>query len=134
MSKETHHAPAPIPAPGVHGIAPGAAAAVRAWATGAGQHWSEVPLAAVATRRDALVAIGRALGFPDHYGINLDALYDCLTDLPDRNAAAGWVIHLNGLDGPNGLAPSERRALLDVFDAAAGDFTARGRALRVLHD
>ncbi|MEU4802668.1 barstar family protein [Actinosynnema sp. NPDC023587] len=29
----------------------------------------------------ALAAIGQALDFPDHYGQNLDALYDCLTDL-----------------------------------------------------
>ncbi|MEU6153796.1 barstar family protein [Actinosynnema sp. NPDC047251] len=29
----------------------------------------------------ALAAIGQALDFPDYYGQNLDALYDCLTDL-----------------------------------------------------
>ncbi|MEV0678159.1 barstar family protein [Actinosynnema sp. NPDC050436] len=29
----------------------------------------------------ALAAIGLALDFPDYYGQNLDALYDCLTDL-----------------------------------------------------
>ncbi|WP_121003199.1 barstar family protein [Saccharothrix australiensis] len=29
----------------------------------------------------ALAAIGEAMAFPDYYGQNLDALYDCLTDL-----------------------------------------------------
>ncbi|MBB5957776.1 RNAse (barnase) inhibitor barstar [Saccharothrix tamanrassetensis] len=29
----------------------------------------------------ALAAIGTAMEFPDYYGQNLDALYDCLTDL-----------------------------------------------------
>jgi len=29
----------------------------------------------------ALAAIGEAMGFPGYYGQNLDALYDCLTDL-----------------------------------------------------
>ncbi|WP_433269785.1 barstar family protein [Actinosynnema sp. CS-041913] len=29
----------------------------------------------------ALAAIGEAMEFPDYYGRNLDALYDCLTDL-----------------------------------------------------
>ncbi|MBW4720886.1 barstar family protein [Saccharothrix obliqua] len=29
----------------------------------------------------ALAAIGEAMDFPDYYGQNLDALFDCLTDL-----------------------------------------------------
>ncbi|MFV0450999.1 MAG: barstar family protein [Propioniciclava sp.] len=32
-------------------------------------------------RRAALLALGQALGFPDSYGTNLDALWDCLRDL-----------------------------------------------------
>jgi RNAse (barnase) inhibitor barstar len=34
------------------------------------------------TRREVLTALGEALGFPEHYGRNLDALNDCLRDLP----------------------------------------------------
>lgn len=30
-------------------------------------------------------AIAGALGFPDYYGHNLDALHDCLSDLPSRS-------------------------------------------------
>ena len=41
--------------------------------------------------RQAVVAIGAELGFPDYYGKNLDALHDCLGDL-DRPTAL--VIHV----------------------------------------
>lgn len=39
-----------------------------------------------------LAAIGRALRFPEHYGRNLDALWDCLTDLTEPTALiwADW--------------------------------------------
>ncbi len=44
------------------------------------------------THASVLAAIGRALHFPDHYGQNLDALWDCLTDLelPTALVWAGW--------------------------------------------
>lgn len=35
------------------------------------------------TPRQAHEALAMALSFPEYYGHNLDALYDCLTDLPD---------------------------------------------------
>lgn len=35
------------------------------------------------TPQDAHRALKEALGFPDYYGHNLDALHDCLTDLYD---------------------------------------------------
>lgn len=34
------------------------------------------------TRAELLTAVGEALAFPEHYGRNLDALNDCLRDLP----------------------------------------------------
>jgi RNAse (barnase) inhibitor barstar len=41
------------------------------------------------TRAEFLAAIGEALAFPDHYGHNLDALNDCLRDLP-RSTVLLW--------------------------------------------
>ena len=46
---------------------------------------------------EVLTAIGEALGFPDHYGRNLDALADCLSDLSavgDRSVLLwdGWGV------------------------------------------
>lgn len=44
------------------------------------------------TKAEALDAVGSALGFPAYYGHNLDALWDCLTDLtrPTALVWAGW--------------------------------------------
>ena len=35
------------------------------------------------TARQAHAALAGALGLPEYYGCNLDALFDCLTDLPE---------------------------------------------------
>ncbi|MEV8634673.1 barstar family protein [Streptosporangium sp. NPDC051023] len=35
----------------------------------------------ITTSAEAMTAIAEALSFPDYFGHNLDALYDCLTDL-----------------------------------------------------
>ena len=39
--------------------------------------------------------LSRFLNFPDWYGHNLDALYDCITELPSptRLYLSGWVQH-----------------------------------------
>jgi RNAse (barnase) inhibitor barstar len=44
------------------------------------------------TRGEFLAAVGEALSFPDHYGQNLDALHDCLRDLPGPTVLLwdGW--------------------------------------------
>lgn len=42
-------------------------------------------------------ALGQALGFPEWYGANLDALNDCLTDFSWHDAP-GYVIVLSGVD------------------------------------
>lgn len=64
--------------PGIH-EAHGAADAVAAELRGAG--WRVGVVDGPESRVDALEAIGEALGFPEWYGHNLDALWDCLTDL-----------------------------------------------------
>jgi RNAse (barnase) inhibitor barstar len=79
-----------------------------------------------------LTAIGRAFGFPEWYGANLDALYDCLTDLPDRGAP-GWIVVLVRLPEEPGFGADERAALLDVFRDAAEDFAQRQAGLRVFY-
>ena len=42
-----------------------------------------VSCAGLDTREALHAAIAQALSFPEWYGHNLDALYDCLTDLDD---------------------------------------------------
>ena len=50
---------------------------------------------AARTQPTMLKLLGRALGFPSWYGANLDALYDCLTDL-SWHEAPGYVLILTG--------------------------------------
>ena len=43
----------------------------------------QLSAAAWRTPAEAHAALAAGLGFPAHYGKNLDALHDCLTDLDD---------------------------------------------------
>ena len=57
------------------------------------------------TKAELLAAVGRALGFPDHYGQNFDALADCLHDI---GAGQAGVVLL--WDGWTTLARTDERA------------------------
>ncbi|MGH3825989.1 MAG: barstar family protein [Pseudonocardiaceae bacterium] len=46
----------------------------------------------VTSKAEALEAIGVALSFPAWYGRNLDALHDCLADLPGEHVLV-WAGH-----------------------------------------
>lgn len=46
-----------------------------------GHGWTTGVLTRATDRAEVLRGIGAVLGFPDYYGRNLDALWDCLTDL-----------------------------------------------------
>ena len=109
---------------------------LRGWAARAGHEFREIRFNGGADKKAVLRAIAQALAFPAWFGANLDALYDCLTDLPDGNApgsARGWVIVLGTLPAPPHLDADTRTALLDVFRDAAEDFAARGVPLRVFY-
>jgi hypothetical protein len=104
---------------------------LRAWTQAAQHRFVHVALVGIRERRPVLVAIGRAFEFPSWFGANLDALYDSLTDLPERLPATGYVVVLDGLaPGPE---TDDNAALLDVFRDAAEDFASRGLALRVFY-
>lgn len=48
--------------------------------------WHVVDLTDVVDELSFHSGIAAALGFPEHYGANLDALWDCLTDLAEPTA------------------------------------------------
>ncbi len=54
--------------------------------------WHVALVSGATSQAEALDAVGAALRFPDYYGRNLDALYDCLTDLTQPTALiwVGW--------------------------------------------
>lgn len=64
-----------------------------------------------------------ALGFPDWFGGNWDALEDCLQDLSWR-AGDGHVFVLEGQDE---VAPDDLGVLIDVLGTSAGFWAERGR-------
>ena len=87
------------------------------------------------SKDEVLEQIGRAFQFPKHFGKNLDALFDCLTELkPVADAQApGFVVILKNI--PNGKAylEQERNDLLDVFRDAGDHFHDHQLAFRVFY-
>ena len=62
-------------------------------------------------RSDLHRALADALAFPDHYGNNLDALHDCLTDISEETR----IFLVNWADAEERLgsyARSAKRAIL----------------------
>ncbi len=93
-----------------------------------GLDFFDIDCARAKSKSAVLRAIANALDFPEHFGNNLDALYDSLTDtLTDHER--GLVIVLRGLhvDAP-GLA-EHVQALGDVFNDAMEYARENGRAL-----
>lgn len=68
------------------------------------------------TREAAHAYIADTLGFPEHYGANLDALFDCLAELKKGTRIA--LLNSALADGQLG---EYGKKLLRVFDAAAGE-------------
>ena len=57
------------------------------------------------TREAAHAHLAKQLRFPEYYGNNLDALYDCVTDLPDAEIV---IVFSDAMD------QDIRRVLLDA--------------------
>lgn len=75
-----------------------------------------------------LAAIAAGLALPDYFGGNLDALYDCLTDLPPH--PGGIAIALAGLPR---LPQADADGLLGVFGDAIEASAGRAGGLRVAY-
>lgn len=77
-----------------------------------------VDLAADKGRQEILRQIGDACSFPAWYGINFDALHDCLTD-PDWQSGKGVVLLIAGLDSLQATDPEGFTTFIDVLRSAA---------------
>ena len=89
-------------------------------AQGAEQHFLYANLIAAQSKQDVLDAIAQACLFPAHFGKNLDALYDCMTDLVHKSGAQpGFVVVLEQLPDNPRFDREAREQLLDVFRDAA---------------
>ena len=86
----------------------------------AGQHFLYANLTNAQSKQDVLEAIAESFLFPAHFGKNLDALYDCMTDLVHKSGSQpGFVVVLEQLPDNPRFDRESREQLLDVFRDAA---------------
>ena len=86
----------------------------------AGQHFLYANLGQAQTKQEVLETIATSFLFPPHFGKNLDALYDCMTDLVHKSGPQpGFVVVLEQLRDGARLERELREQLLDAFRDAA---------------
>ena len=78
-----------------------------------------------------LKAISRDLAFPEWFGGNLDALYDCLTDL-SWIPASGYVITLDNIDTLQ-ANPTSFAVLNAVLGSVAEEWQARKVPFKIFY-
>lgn len=108
------------------------AGTLRREAEAAGHRFLHADCCEAQDKPGVMAALGRGLVLPACFGANLDALYDCLTDLePEPGAAApGLVVVVEHLPSAPGFDADQRAALLEVLCDAAAEFAGRGVAFR----
>ena len=85
-----------------------------------GQHFLYANLSGTQTKQEVLEAIAQAFTFPAHFGKNLDALFDCMTDTVHKaGQQPGFVVVLEQLPDNPRFDREAREQLLEVFRDAA---------------
>lgn len=85
-----------------------------------GQHFLYANLGQAQSKQEVLEKIAEDFLFPPHFGKNLDALYDCMTDLVHKSGLQpGFVVVLDQLPDNPRFDREGREQLLDVFRDAA---------------
>ncbi|RTL54943.1 MAG: hypothetical protein EKK46_07445 [Rhodocyclaceae bacterium] len=92
-----------------------------------------INLRRAATREDLLDAIARDMAFPEWFGHNYDALYDCLCDLGWR-PAQGYLMLLDHCDSALAGAGSDFAATLAIIREATEEWRGQGLCLWCLVD
>jgi RNAse (barnase) inhibitor barstar len=89
-------------------------------ASAAGHHFLYANVGKAQSKQEVLEGIAEAFTFPVHFGKNLDALYDCMTDLVHKSGQQpGFVVVLEQLPDNPRFDREAREQLLDVFRDAA---------------
>lgn len=126
----------------LHSIRPNIVQAIRAYrpddlqeaAQEIGHHFLYTNLSAAQTKQDVLDIIARDFLFPDHFGKNLDALYDCITDMVHKSGPQpGFVVVLELLPDGVRMDRESREQLLDAFRDAADFWSERKISFRVFY-
>jgi RNAse (barnase) inhibitor barstar len=121
-----------LPPNAVERLADRRPAMLRSQAHAACQRFLHADCTEARDKAGVMAALARGFALPSHFGSNLDALYDCLTELEPQPgvSAPGLVVVVERLPGPPGFEDDARDALLDVFRDAAETFGERGVAFR----
>ena len=103
-------------------------------AQAAGHHFLYANVGSAQTKQEVLEGIAQAFTFPAHFGKNLDALYDCMTDLVHKaGPQPGFVVVLEQLPDNPRFDREAREQLLDVFRDAAEFWSERKIAFRCFY-
>ena len=86
-------------------------------------NFARIALEGISAKPALLRSIGLALGFPDWFGENWDALEDCLTDLSWRQAQG----HVLVFEGFQFLPADDVGVLIDVLASAAEFWAGLGK-------
>jgi RNAse (barnase) inhibitor barstar len=84
-------------------------------------------------REDLLDTIAEKMAFPEWFGHNYDALFDCLCDLGWR-PGEGYLVVLRHCDGIHGNAEADFVNTLKIFEEAAAEWREDGIPLWCLVD
>jgi RNAse (barnase) inhibitor barstar len=108
---------------------------LRRAAERADQRLLTADLSGATDRESVMGALADAFALPAYFGRNLDALYDCVTDLQPLADAEqpGFLVILQNLPDTRDFGREQRNALLDVFRDAADFFYDRDTAFRVFY-
>jgi hypothetical protein len=111
---------------GVYPAVPGTRTALIRNAAVAGKlDYTEADLKGTVDKKGLLEKISRALDFPSYFGMNWDALNDCLTDMGWK-PAAGYVVLLKKFTAFAEKCPGEEETAREIFVASAEYWKQKG--------
>lgn len=85
-------------------------------ATELGHHFLYANLGSAQSKQDVLDTIAGQFTFPNHFGKNFDALYDCMTDpIHKSGTQPGFVVVLEHIPANVKFDKEAREQLLDIF-------------------
>ena len=107
------------------------AGALSALATSLGMHTARIDLEGCADESDLFRRIAAELEFPDWFGANWDALFDCLNDL-SWLPARGYVLIIENTGDLADAAPHTLQMLRDLLVESAAAWRERGLPFRAV--
>lgn len=92
------------------------ATVVRQAALAGGLAFFQIDLKKARNKTDFLKKLARELSFPGYFGMNWDALRDCLTDMSWR-PPGGYVLFFSGFNSFAGNCPRDAEVAGHIFDS-----------------